>query len=80
MIEEEARRLLRQVGQQYIVPQIAADEFTCQQFADENHVTYNRAKVAIERALAAGSIVEAGTRKVANRTVRAYRIVSASTI
>ncbi len=80
MTEEEARRLLRQVGQQYIVPQIAADEFTCQQFADENQVSYNTAKAAIARAVAAGSIIEVGVRKVAGRTVRAYRIVSTPTI
>lgn len=80
MTEEEARRLLRQVGQQYIIPQIAADEFTCQQFADENHVSYGTAKVAIDRALAAGSIVEVGPRKIAGRTAHCYRIVSASTI
>jgi predicted ArsR family transcriptional regulator len=75
MTETEAREMLRRVGQEYLVPPLAEGEFTCQQFADTNEVSYSAAKEAIDRAIRAGAIVTVGRRKVNGRASRAYRLV-----
>lgn len=75
MTETEAREMLRRVGELYITPALADDEFTCQQFADLHGISYNQAKPAIKRAIAAGAMVAVGRRRTAGRAAEAYKLV-----
>lgn len=75
MTETEAREMLLRVGREYIVPALAEDEFTCQQFADLHGISYNQAKPAIARAIAAGRVIEVGRRRTSGRAAAAYKLV-----
>lgn len=67
--------MLLRVGQEYLTPLLAEDEFTCQQFADLHGTSYGIARKALDRAIAAGAVIEVGRRRVNGKTPRAYKLV-----
>lgn len=75
MTESEATRILQQLAARYGLQPLAEGEFTTQMFADANHMKYNAAKDALDRAMAAGEVEYVGERTRGGHTSHAYRVV-----
>lgn len=75
MTETEALRIMQQLAARYGMPPLAEGEFTVAMFAEANHMTYNVAKNALDRAIEAGEVEYVGERTRGGRTSHAYRVV-----
>lgn len=75
MTESEAVQILQRLAAHYGLQPLAEGEFTIQMFADANHMKYNAAKNALDRALAAGEVEYVGERTRGGHTSHAYRAV-----
>lgn len=75
MTETEAVHILQRLAARYALQPLGEGEFTVQMFADANRMTYNIAKNALDRAIAAGEVEYVGERTRGGHTSHAYRVV-----
>lgn len=74
--DSELARQFAQVMQQYGMREPAPDEWSVQQFACAQGLTYNQARPIIERAVKGGTVVYVGERMISGHAARCYKYVS----